>query len=174
MDHNPGRACYETDFSAQQPEAQTYPRFSCTHGDETRSPDTEPSAGEGSRAVDALADFGFRRRRRLQRPAEYHRVFAASDRSSDRFFNVLARHNEGVGPRLGLAVSKRVAKRAVARNRLKRLAREVFRQQRALPSLDFVVIAKPPAARALSQDLRASLQAHLKQLSRSSELASHG
>lgn len=50
------------------------------------------------------------------------------------------------GARLGLIVPKRLVKRAVLRNLLKRLAREAFRQSQAsLPPLDFVLrLSKPP------------------------------
>lgn len=43
-----------------------------------------------------------------------------------------------------MVVAKKVAKRAVDRNRLKRLIRESFRQnQHRLPEADYVVITKP-------------------------------
>jgi ribonuclease P protein component len=46
-----------------------------------------------------------------------------------------------------LAISKKQVRRAVDRNRLKRLAREVFRRHRAdLEGLDFVVMARARAA----------------------------
>lgn len=60
-------------------------------------------------------------------------------------------------------MSRRVAKRAVDRNRLKRMARETFRML-DLASLDFVVIAKAGAARASSPDLRSSLEHHFLRL----------
>ena len=48
--------------------------------------------------------------------------------------------------RLGLAISKRVSKRAVDRNRLKRLVRESFRRIRhELPHVDVLVMAREPA-----------------------------
>jgi ribonuclease P protein component len=47
------------------------------------------------------------------------------------------------GPRLGLAVTKRLGK-AVQRNRVKRLLREFFRRHKSkLPSRDLVIMAKP-------------------------------
>ncbi len=60
--------------------------------------------------------------------------------------------------RLGLAVSKKVNKRAVGRNRIKRLVREWFRHYREkIPPCDLVVIAKPPAKTAEAKLLRDDL-----------------
>ncbi|HSP57619.1 MAG TPA: ribonuclease P protein component [Halomonas sp.] len=55
----------------------------------------------------------------------------------------LATPNELGHPRLGLIVSKKNVRRAVDRNRFKRLVRESVRlQQDRLPSVDIVVLAK--------------------------------
>ena len=52
------------------------------------------------------------------------------------------------GPRLGLAVSRKVDPHAVGRNRIKRALRETFRQHRArLADGDYVVVARVGAAR---------------------------
>jgi len=67
-------------------------------------------------------------------------------------------------PRLGLTISRRVAKRAVDRNRLKRIARESFRQQLALPAWDFVVLGKPGADKTEPEALRTSLDRHFERL----------
>lgn len=99
----------------------------------------------------------FERRRRLTEGAQFERVFANPARSADRNFTVLGRSNDLGYARLGLVVGKRVDKRAVVRNRLKRLIRESFRQQH-LAGFDLVVIAKPPAAGADPATLRQSLQ----------------
>jgi len=61
--------------------------------------------------------------------------------------------------RLGLAVSRKVSKRAVERNRIKRIIRESFRAEReALPSLDILVIARTSAAASANPPLHADLQ----------------
>jgi ribonuclease P protein component len=102
--------------------------------------------------------------RRLRTSAEFARVFADAQRSSDRYFTVLARASEQRVPRLGLTISRRAARLATQRNTLKRLARESFRSA-ALPAWDFVVLAKPGAAAADKAVLRRSLDLHFARLS---------
>jgi len=84
-----------------------------------------------------------------------------AERSSDRFFTVLARPNDKNHARLGLAISRKAARRAVDRNRLKRIAREAFRHAPPAPAIDLVVFAKPGAAREDRHTLRNSLDRHL-------------
>jgi ribonuclease P protein component len=107
----------------------------------------------------------------LHTAAEFGRVFAEPARSTDRFFTVLARSSGGTYARLGLTVPRRTAKRAVHRNRIKRLARESFRHQIGLPPWDFVVLARPGADRAERGLLRASLDKHFAQLKRAAAAA---
>jgi ribonuclease P protein component len=118
---------------------------------------------------------GFSPDQRLHRPAEFARVFTDPARSSDRFFTVLARSSGRATARLGLTVSRRAAKRAVDRNKLKRLARESFRHQSALPPWDFVVLARAGADRAQRRLLRASLDRHFEHLTKAATAAGrHG
>ena len=50
------------------------------------------------------------------------------------------RSNDAIEARLGLVVGKKQLKRAVDRNRLKRIVRDLFRRRRAdLPAYDLVV-----------------------------------
>jgi ribonuclease P protein component len=68
------------------------------------------------------------------------------------------RHGRGEA-RLGLAIARKQVRRAVDRNRLKRIARECFRKQRdTLHGIDLVVMARAEAAKADTATLRASLE----------------
>jgi ribonuclease P protein component len=74
-------------------------------------------------------------------------------------FAAVVRPTEGNAARLGLAISARNVGNAVARNRVKRQAREQFRLQRgALPPVDIVLSARPAARAAPAPALRAALQ----------------
>ena len=61
--------------------------------------------------------------------------------------------------RLGLIVAGKVVRRAVGRNRVKRLLREVFRaRQQDLAGLDLVVrLRRPPDAGALAETSRSRM-----------------
>jgi ribonuclease P protein component len=111
---------------------------------------------------------------RLHKATEFGRVFAEPARSSDRFFTLLARPGLAPRARLGLTISRRAARRAVDRNKLKRLARESFRMNAQLPAWDFVVMAKPGADRAERTLLRESLDRHFGRLANIAAQGRHG
>ena len=88
--------------------------------------------------------FAFTRAERLLSSADFKAVFdGASVRVSDRHLLILAIPNKDKQLRLGLVIAKKHIKRAVDRNRVKRLIRESFRLNKAtLPSVDIVVLAR--------------------------------
>jgi len=97
-------------------------------------------------------------RKRLRRPAEFKEVRRGGRRYSDNYFSLQVLANGASHPRLGLAVSTRAAGSAVARNRIKRIARESFRlNQHSLPAVDITVAARDAARGADPRALRASL-----------------
>lgn len=104
------------------------------------------------------AACGFPPSARLHVPAEFKACFESGQRLSSRYFRVHYRFADAA--RLGLAVSRKVDRRAVVRNRIKRLARDSFRRSRAaLPAVELVLLAKREAAAAPSADVSADLVA---------------
>lgn len=110
---------------------------------------------------------GFTRAQRLLSPAEYTRVFKSGRRRSDSCFTVIAAPGPGPTARLGLAVSKKVSKSAVQRNRIKRLVRESFRRHSTgLPAMDIIVMARPGAAQCDNPCLSGSIDSLLERTAR--------
>ncbi len=106
-------------------------------------------------------DLSFPRSARLLSGRDFAWVFASPQRHADRFFTVLSRPNNVGCARLGLAISRKAARRAIDRNRLKRLVRASFRLHRAvLPAVDIVVMARPAAVPQANATLLRSL-AHI-------------
>lgn len=89
---------------------------------------------------------GFSKQLRLLRRSDFVRLSDSTTVVAGRFFLVVWQTNECGWPRVGVTASKRTGN-AVVRNRLKRLVREFFRQQRTLlPAVDLNVIARRQAA----------------------------
>ena len=99
----------------------------------------------------------FPRAARVRARADFDRIFQHGRRIAT---PVLALHWQVVdtGPRLGLAVSRKVDPNAVGRNRIKRALRETFRHHRdQLANGDYVVVARPPAAKCDGAELGRTL-----------------
>ncbi len=82
-------------------------------------------------------------------------MFADGRRIRSRHFMLIAAPG-ATAPRLGMAIGRRYSKRAVDRNRMKRLVREVFRHADLAP-FDVVVTARAGAAGVAGKALRAEL-----------------
>jgi len=94
-------------------------------------------------------------------------VFRRGQKTQDAFFAVFAAPGATSCTRIGLAVSRKVSRKAVVRNRVKRQVRESFRRnQFVLAGLDLVVVARPAAAGGAGPRLRASLQQHWEEITR--------
>ena len=107
------------------------------------------------------ADHRFGKARRLLNANDYSRVFdGAEARASHKHLLLLAKTNDEPGHRLGLVVAKKNVRLAVQRNRVKRIAREVFRQlPDSEPALDVILLAR----RGLDQLDNAELSSILQQ-----------
>ena len=101
--------------------------------------------------------------KRLHRPAEFRAVGRRGRKLRDAYFTLSVLVNHDGCARLGLAIATRIFGTAVARNRIKRLARESFRlTQYDLPAVDVTVAARDAARHARPEELRASLAKHWK------------
>lgn len=101
----------------------------------------------------------FLRSARVLKPAEFLALRRNSRRISVGHFHAEASASDRDTARVGLAVSRRVSKRAVVRNRIKRQVRESFRHNLGtLPSFDVMVVARGSAATQENAVLRADLE----------------
>ena len=125
----------------------------------------EDGSGSVRETLPIIPAQTFPRSYRLTRADQYNRVFKQAIRSSDKALTLLARPNGLTHPRLGLAISKKCAKLAVSRHRIKRLVRESFRKHNlALPPLDIVVTCRPVILGMTNSQLRVALERHWQKL----------
>lgn len=91
--------------------------------------------------------FAFSKEFRIRKRSEFVRLQRGKRRLNTRHFIIFLSHSPTLSSRLGVVVSKRVDKRAVKRNLIKRRLREVFRLER--PRFDkaynIVIISKTNA-----------------------------
>lgn len=108
---------------------------------------------------------GFTRQARLLNARDFKYVFDEPKRSSTAMLLVLSRLNDLGFARLGLIVSKKCEKRAVGRNRLKRLVRESFRNnQELIAGLDIIVIARKGVTKEDNNKIFLDLEKHWQRL----------
>lgn len=94
-------------------------------------------------------------------------MFKQAHRINYPYFIVSVNRNVLPHARLGLAISRKVSKHAVVRNRIKRLIRETFRnQQHQLIGLDIIVVGRALAAAQANGALTDSLQTLWLEVSR--------
>lgn len=93
---------------------------------------------------------------RLKKPSQFQSVYQSKQWGGSKYFvfNVLANdkaitENKSLPSVLGVTVSKKVSKRAVDRNRIKRQIREFFRHhQHELNNANIIITAKPHCIKA--------------------------
>lgn len=98
---------------------------------------------------------------RLLNAAQFRHVFGRRQAASDHLLRLhyAAAEAPRARPRLGLAISKRAVPKAVARNRVRRQVREIFRRRRLrLRPGDYVFTALPAARSAGKAELRIAAQ----------------
>ena len=82
-----------------------------------------------------------RRADRVRRRPEFERAYDTGIRIHGRFMMLFVVPNGGAEPRLGVAATKKLGS-AVARNRAKRHARELFRRHKVAAGLDIIIVPR--------------------------------
>lgn len=109
----------------------------------------------------------FTKRVRLLTPAQFDRAFKEGRRLHQGPMSAVIAVNPLGYPRIGFALGKRFAKRAVQRNRVKRLLRERFRlQQLELSKVDLIFFLRAKLPLAAQAELEAVDQLWRKVLER--------
>jgi ribonuclease P protein component len=109
----------------------------------------------------------FRPAYRLRKTDEYSSVFAFRKAIKGQFFVLHYRPSSEASARLGVVIANKLARQAVQRNFIKRMARELFRHARetlACHDLIFRLHTSPKSA--TRADLRADMQQVLRRLPR--------
>ncbi len=102
----------------------------------------------------------------LRRRRDFDRLFESGQRYYDKLLVTVVRQRpEADQARVAFIVGKKVDKRAVVRNRVKRRLREVWRREVSQPPVgsDIAFVASPTSAQASYCDLAEVMKAHLAQ-----------
>lgn len=120
----------------------------------------------GQAGDQAAADTTFGSHKRLLTAAEYSRVFdTATARASHQHLLLLASPNGLTQSRLGLVIAKKNVRKAVSRNRIKRIAREMFRMQTDTErTIDVVLLARRGLDQLDKQELAVLLRQQWRKL----------
>jgi ribonuclease P protein component len=113
-------------------------------------------------------DNKFPTERRVCKKSDFIPVLRTGSPFFSRHGKLLCKSNLYCYPRFGMIVSKKAAKRSVTRSRIKRVARETFRQnQSGLPNQDMVFIAHYGSDEVTNEELRKCIKRMLTQLQKS-------
>lgn len=77
----------------------------------------------------------------VRKRADFELIYKTGTKRSGRLMTMFAREREAGAARLGIAATRKIGA-AVARNRAKRLVREVFRHHKPAAPVDIVVVPR--------------------------------
>lgn len=125
-------------------------------GENCQTPHLASAADQ--RLVVERPNLSFPRSARLLTAADYACVFKKNKRFSDRHWTILVHRSSAEAGKLGLAIAKKRARRAVDRNKIKRIARESYRHHcNEMRGLHLVVMNRDAAASESVSGLRRSM-----------------
>ncbi|MDE3401276.1 MAG: ribonuclease P protein component [Coxiella burnetii] len=120
-----------------------------------------------------MMEKGFSVGWRIRTTAEFRRMYAARQRIIGRYYLLYYRENEIKHSRLGVVASKRNVRKAVWRNRVRRVVKEAFRiRKKDLPAFDIVVVAKASSVEADNKELYECINKLFTQLEKQSKRSS--
>ncbi len=106
--------------------------------------------------IEKIIDQTFPRSARLTTPEDFKTVFKKANKLYFNEFTVYVLRNNRSESRLGLAISKKSVKKAVSRNRIKRIIRDSFRLRRhKLAGWDIVFVSRFAATQLSNTELKA-------------------
>ena len=154
--------CFKTQASPRIPCKNENPQWSCNY-----QCTASQRTGFSKRLIqDAFVSEAFKKSNRLLNSVDFGHVFSNGTRKHGKYFLVVCCVNKLGFARLGIAVSRKVSKKAVVRNLIKRQIRESFRSNKELlGGMDCVVVAKYSAANTNQPSLRSSIDAHWQKIS---------
>jgi ribonuclease P protein component len=110
----------------------------------------------------------FPRNHRVNKASDFKPVLRFGKPLFSEHGKLICKKNNQNCPRFGIIVSKKAARQAVSRNRIKRVARDLFRHERVnLPNMDLVFIARTGSEQVTNEELRVCIKKMLNQLPRS-------
>lgn len=90
-----------------------------------------------------MGKYSLRKSEHLRKNSDFRRVYSKGKSCADHFIVLFVLSNDLEGNRIGLSVSKKIGK-AVKRNRVKRLFREVYRlnKDKIIQGIDLIFLAR--------------------------------
>jgi ribonuclease P protein component len=120
----------EANLSAKQSSSREDARIQSADGDQERPPGAEEASGQRTQTLDTNALL-IRHRRSgdacLRNPANFRQVYEHGERLNGALITVFVLRSDLAVHRLGITASRKMSRKAVKRNRAKRLLRETFR-----------------------------------------------
>lgn len=146
---------------------QAHAWLSCAHENQGRTRRSKRASSQGASTLGCLIKSTVATRPGvLRKSSEFEAVLRCGLRIASRNFVMRARTNEAGHTRVGIIAGRKVASRAVDRNRGKRLIREAFRISSALIACDVTVQLRSDLRSEHNSTVRAELQQLIATLAR--------